>query len=202
MTTPATLRPLPRSLATRRTNRIGLTLLGLILTAIGVLTLLTGFGVLGRDRADSPVLIPEAARFAADTAWFWPVVAAAGVLLALLALRWLAIQLRSNHLGDIAVEDDRRRGETILSPSALTSALDTEIESYHGVANATSSLRDHRGRTLLLIKVRLDGRVDLAQLRDRFETEAVANARQALDDPDLPARIEIALTPRRVRQTQ
>jgi hypothetical protein len=199
---PATLAALPRSVATRRVNRTSLTLLGLILAATGVLTLLVGLAVFGRPLADGPVLVPQASRFAADAGWFWPVVAAAGVVLALLALRWLIIQLRSNRTRDIDIESERSRGETVLSPAAVTAAVDTEISSYHGVDSAASSLRDHQGRMLLLVKVRLDGRGGVAEVRDAIESRAVANARQALDKPDLAARVEITVSPRRVRRTR
>ncbi|MDT7581018.1 MAG: hypothetical protein QOK35_2282 [Pseudonocardiales bacterium] len=197
---PATIPALPRSQATRRVNRIVLALLGLVLTAVGVLTVLAGLGVLGSAIADGPVLVDGASRFAADTPWFWPAVGVGGVVLAALALRWLLIQLRSNHIGDIDVESDRSRGETVLSPGAVTAALDAEIESYLGVDSAHSVLRDHHGRTLLLVKVGLNGRVGVAEIRDAVETRAVAHARQALDEPDLPARIELTVSPRRVRR--
>jgi hypothetical protein len=200
--TTTTLRAYPRSFAVRRINRGALTAVGLLLVAVGVLTVLLGAGVLLPDRVDSPVLAPEVSGFAADTGWFWPVAAAAGVVLALLALRWLLLQLRSNHLGDIAVEDDRSRGETVLAPSAVTGAVDAEIGSFHGVEAAVSSLREHHGRTLLLIRVRLDGRAGVAQVREAIEDRAVAHARQALDAPDLEARIEITVAPRRVRHTR
>lgn len=200
--TPTTLRSFPRSFTVRRVNRGVLLLVGLLLVAVGVLTLLLGLGVLLPGRADGPVLTPDMSRFAADTGWFWPAAAGAGVVLALLALRWLALQLRSNHLGDIAVEDDRRRGETVLRPSAVTGALDAEIGTYHGVETVDFGLREHRGRTLLLIRVGLDGRVGVAQVREAVEDRAVAHARQALDDPDLEARVEITVAPRRVRHVR
>ena len=204
MTTSTSPRPtmaaLPRSVATRRVNRIALALVGLVLAVAGVLAVLAGLGVLGRTVADGPVLPPEASRLAAGTAWFWPAVAAGGVVLAGVALRWLLVQLRSSHIGDIDVESDRRRGETVLSAAAVTDAVDAEIESYLGVDSARSVLREHDGGTLLLVTVRLDGRVGVDEIRDAVETRAVAHARQALDEPDLPARVELTISPRRVRR--
>lgn len=200
--TPATLAAVPRSVATRRVNRTALVLLGLVVTAAGVLTVLVGAGVFGTGLADGPVLVPAVSRFAADTGWFWPAVAAAGLVIALLALRWLIVQLRSDHIGEIDVESDRSHGETVLSPAAVTAALDAEISSYHGVDSATSSLREVQGRTLLLVRVRLDGRTGAAEAAHAIESRAVAHARQALDDADLPARVEITLTPRRVRSAR
>ena len=54
-------------------------------------------------------------------------------------------------------------------PSAVTAALDAEIESYLGVDRAHSVLRDHHGRMLLLVKVGLDGRVGVAEIRAAVE---------------------------------
>lgn len=44
--------------------------------------------------------------------------------------------------------------------------------------------------------------VDLAAVRARIEDTAVAHARRALDDPDLPARLESTLAPRRHRRVR
>jgi hypothetical protein len=85
-------------------------------------TLLVGLAVFGRPLADGPVLVPQASRFAADAGWFWPVVEAAGVVLALLALRWPVIQLRSNRTRDIDIESERSRGCCCWSRSASMAA--------------------------------------------------------------------------------
>jgi hypothetical protein len=41
---------------------------------------------------------------------------------------------------------------------------------------------------------------DLAALRRRIETNAVAHARQALDNPDLPVILDLTITDRQIRE--
>ena len=91
------------------------------------------------------------------------------------------------------------------SPSVVTATVDAEVSSYDGVDGAASSLRDNQGRMLLLAKVRLDGRVDVAEVRDAIEIRVIPITRHALDppisspgsrSPSTPLRPRDPLTPR------
>ncbi|CAN5269027.1 hypothetical protein BH24ACT10_BH24ACT10_13520 [soil metagenome] len=67
---------------TARLDRFLLTLLGLLLTAVGVLGLLVGFGVFGSRLRTRPVFDNVISRFIGDNgAWLWPVIAVVGLLL-------------------------------------------------------------------------------------------------------------------------
>jgi hypothetical protein len=197
--TDATLAPVTRSRGTRRTNRVLLSLLGAILVAAGAAGLAAGLGAFGTATRHRAVLTPDVSSWGDRYAWLWPVVAVVAALIGLAALRWLAIQLRSDVLREVPLERDVRHGETTLSARAVTTALSQEIDSYFGVAAASARLRGTPYRSDLVIRATLDGRADLPDVRRRIETEAIAHARQALQRPDLPVRLELhqARNPRR-----
>ena len=74
-------------------NRTVLTLLGLLLLGGGAVGLAASSGALG----DPPQVLPGSARrFEDQQPWFWWAVAGACLLLALLGLRWLLAQVRTD----------------------------------------------------------------------------------------------------------
>lgn len=196
---PRSLPPTVRSARTRRTNRVVLGLLGVVFLAAGVAGLIAGFGVFGSGVRHQAVLLGTASRYARHHTWVWAAVGASGGLLALLGLAWLVVQFTSDRVRTVDVSDDPRRGRTTLDAAAVTDAVIDEIEGYHGVQRASARLVRQRGGPALLVRTALDGRVDPAEIRTRIQTEALAHARRALDDPRLPARLELRLAPRRVR---
>ncbi len=191
---PATLAASSRSPRTRRTNRVTLFFIGLLVALIGAGGLLLGLGVLGTDRKGQNLLSPQTRDFAASNAgWFWPVLGVVGLLIALLGLRWLIIQLRSNRLRSLDLVRDRQTGNTTVDTGAVCDALAVEIQDYDGVDAAGAQLIGKPGEPTLLVRVRLDGRGDLSDVRRKIETDGIPHLRQALDLPALPARVELAL---------
>ena len=196
---PAALLPRTRARGVVRANRVVLALLGLLLTAAGAAALAAGLGLFGARFSDRPVLDRPVASFVDASAWFWPVVAVAGGLLALLCLWWLLAQARSDRVAEVPLARDPRRGDTELAAAALTDAVEDEVEGYRGVTRARAGLSGASTAPLLTLTVTLDGRVDAGELHRRIVDDAVAHARQALGKPDLPARVELVL-PRRARR--
>lgn len=199
-----------RAPGTNRLNRTLLLVIGLVLLLAGTAGLLTGLGVFGQGRADSPVLGPGLTDFAAEQRyWFWPLVALAALVLGGLALWRLLRQGRTADIGELELEPDRSRGGTRLPAAALTEAMAAEIETYRGVAGANVRLLGNRTAPRLSLRVRLDGRAAPGEVRQRIETQAVAHAREVLEDDQLPVRLELMVprtttlpttTPNRSRQ--
>lgn len=182
-------------MATQRLDRVVLLLLGLLLTAAGVLALLAGAGVLGRRTADAEIVDNPVSRAYGDQgAWLWPVTAAVALVLGLLALRWLVAQLRPTRVGDVELEPNGRTGHTELASSAVTDAVLAEVRGYHGVAGASGALRGTDTDPRLELTVRLAARADVAAVRRRIEAEPVAHVREALDDETLPVRLDLVVT--------
>lgn len=189
----ATLAPTSRAPGTRRANRTVLALLGLLLLAAGAAGLAAGAGAFGDDIRTRKVIPAYTRDWVYRHDWFWLAVAAGCILIALLALRWLFAQNSSSRVSHLEVESDRRDGRTVLAARAVTDAVADEIASHRGVSGASASMLGDRTAPTLLVHATLDGRVDLAEVRTRIQTDALAHARQALDAPDLPVRLELRL---------
>jgi len=180
---------------TARLDRFLLSLLGLLLTAVGVLGLLVGFGVFGSRLRTRPVFDNVVSRYLGDHGdWLWPVIAVVVLLLGYLALRWLIAQLRPTGVGDLDLEPGATTGHTYVVGAAVTDAVREEISSYRGVAGARARLVGDEYDPHLQLRVQLDSRADIATVRQRIESSAIARARQALDRPDLPVQLDLVIT--------
>jgi hypothetical protein len=199
---PATLAAESRAPGTVRVNRIFITVLGLLLAAAGAAGLATALGLFGRRLSDQPVLSPTVEDFVDDNRWFWPVVAIAAGLLALLCLWWLLLQTRSNRLSELRLVTDPQRGHTDLTTRALTHALIDEIEGYHGVTDVTAHLSGTSAAPELSLTVALDGRVGPAEIHRRITAEAILHARLALSTDLLSTRLELQLPRTRQRDVR
>ncbi|GLZ08609.1 hypothetical protein Acsp03_60750 [Actinomadura sp. NBRC 104412] len=178
-----------------RINHVGLTLLGLILLAAGVAALARGLGAFGGTAASEPLITGAMRRYAAEQAWFWPVVAACGVVLALLGLLWLMAQGRSERLPALTLDEDTGEGSTHLSDKAVTKALEDEIAAYPGVRNVSARLLGRSKRPRLRLNVTYGWDADLVALRRRIDEEAVDRLRTALERESLPTVVRLSLVP-------
>ena len=185
----------PRTRAPRvvRANRVIIGLIGLLLLLAGMAGLLTSFGVFGSTIQNKAVLSGQVDQFAAQHSWFWPALAASAAIIALLALWWLLAQLRTNRLRTIDLRPSGRDGRTNLDSSAITDAIEEEIESYRGISRARARLSGTRTAPRLTLVVTLDGRVSAAEIRHRVEGQALNHARGALGTAELPTRVDLVM---------
>lgn len=178
-----------------RLNRVLLTLIALVLIAAGTTGLLFGLGALGQDRASDLVLSGKVEQFVVEQAlWFWPLVAVVLVLLALLALRWLLQQLRTDRVGDLDLTEHRNRGETRVDTAAVTDALVEATQRCAGVDSASARVVQVRGDDRLVLSVRLADRADLAEVRRQLATGPLTDLRHVLGETTCPV-IAVELEP-------
>lgn len=175
-----------------RVNRTFLALLGILLLAAGVAGLVLSLGGFGAERAGAALLPDQVRGFADQQPWFWWAVAAVCVILALLGLRWLLAQLRTERVGELDLTEDDREGLTTLNSSAVCDAAEEEIENFRGVARAAVSVRERKSRQVELT-VDLTDYADIAEIRSHLEEQTVPHLRQAIDDADIPVEIELRL---------
>lgn len=173
-----------------RVNRTALTVLGLLLLAVGVLGVVLSSGGFGERRAASAVVPQDLREVAADSWWFWPALAVVALIIAYLGWRWLTAQVRTDRLRQLDLTGNPREGTTTIDTSAITRALADEVDDLPGVSGAAAHLRGHGAPRMDLV-VDLTRRADVALVRKRLETEVVPRLRQALDDPDLPVAIQL-----------
>ena len=192
MSRPAALAPVTRTPGAVRTNRTVLTVVGLLLTAAGVATLLLGLGVLGAGQADRTVVDP-AVDDVARMGWFWPVVGVVALLVAVLSGWWLVAQARTDRLARLRLDDDATTGRTMLEGAALTRAIEDEVSGLAGVTRASAHLSGTSPAPRLHLRVRLDGRVDPAEVHRDVRGQVLEHARQALEVQRLPTRVELDL---------
>ncbi|WP_199190081.1 hypothetical protein [Mycobacterium sp. ENV421] len=108
----------------------------------------------------------------------------------LLAARWLTVLLFStDRVGYIRIATDA----TLLA-TALTDAVAEEIKTYPGVHSTKARLIGDPTAPDLVISASLQQDVDLRALRHRIEANAVAHARQALDNPHLRVILDLTIT--------
>jgi hypothetical protein len=177
-----------------RTNRVMLTLSGLLLIAAGGAAMAASTGVFGAPFSRRALLANRAsAYFGHHGGWLWPAIAVACLPIALACLRWmLALLTSSDRAGDIIVGASTDEGTTILRPAALIDALTREVSAYHGVDSARGRvIGDGRDPELVLTVITAPA-ADLRALHHRIEAEAFAHARQATGDPSLPIQLDLA----------
>ncbi|QKG25488.1 alkaline shock response membrane anchor protein AmaP [Actinomadura verrucosospora] len=174
-------------------NRTGLVLVGALMVAVGGAGLARGAGVFGESRATGRVFSGAVRRYAAGHGWFWPAVAAAVIVLALLGLAWLLAQGRTGRLPGLAMEPDSAGGRTRLSGRAVTDALEAEVGEYPGVRTARARLVGSSRRPELRLNVAYLRRADPAELRRRIEEEAMPRLSAALGRESVPAVVRLRL---------
>ncbi len=196
-----------------RLNRAWLTILGLLFLLAGLAGVLIGTGLLQQlSRAAGTTLnrpAPPNRLFGTGTAtafgltWVIAVVAAVGIILALLALAWLIAQIpRTNEAKPFRLHDDAEGGLTRCAPDVLTDAIEAQIKALPDVHDASAVLRGTVSEPDLTVKVTASDRADLPQLLNSLQTSVAGDTGDALDTQlrRLGVRIEIGTTKTKAHQ--
>lgn len=193
-----------------RTNRFILGLIGLIAVALGVSGLLAAAGVFGHRFQHKQLVANGFSRYVGrHGVWLWPAIAAVTLIIVLLALLWLLRLLfstdRTNEV-TIATPGKKRpegqtAGRTTMTAIALSQAVTTEIGAYHGVINAKARILGNPHDPTLAIEVNASRRTELRPLIERIENQAITHARAAVEDPELPVKLDISITDKAVSRT-
>ena len=178
---------------TASVSRTGLVIIGLILLLGGGIVLARGLNasssVLGSSQ--TPLLTSSQVRYPTQNGWVWPVVAVACVVIALLALWWMAAQTSTKTVRRLPIEPDHIHGTTVLRADAATGAITDELESYPGIRSAGAALHGSPLAPGLQLSVTAENRADPATSRTRIETEALPNLRTALELDTIPTVLRI-----------
>ena len=205
-----------------RANRMVLTFIAVVAVLLGTGGLLAAGGVFGQTFAHRRLFDNQFGRYFSDHGdWLWPAIGGAAFVIMLLALIWLLrLLFNSDRAAEIVIpathptrqrhrdhhhasEPDRAgqpseyaAGRTTLSPSALTQAVAAEIETYHGVTSARARVIGDPSDPTLVVDVKANRRADVPDLVQRIEREAITHAREALEQPGLGVKLDIAVTDR------
>lgn len=183
--------------------RWGLTLLGLVLLAAGVLTILLVAGVFGANRRLRPVLDPMVAEALAAQPTVTRLVAAAlGVLLVVLGLVWAARALRPESRPDLVV-DDGAGTEIRIDATAAADAVADGALALPGVTRARARMVGSSARPAVRAVVWVDEDAEgslagtVAEICRRLDAEVLVQVRDSLGLADLPVAVRLELEARR-----
>lgn len=181
-----------------RTNRVALTLFGLLVLLAGAAGMAASTGVFGTGFSRRTLFANRVSAYIGHHGtWIWAAAAGACLLIALTALRWILVLLIStDRAGDIPIPVSTQEGTTILQPAALTGALAREIGTYHGVDSARGRIIGDPSDPEIIISVTASPSADLHAVHRRIETEALPHARQAVGQADLAIRLDLGVSRR------
>jgi hypothetical protein len=181
---------------TARGNRIGLALAGAVLFVAGAYALARGLdwnsGALGR--AASQLITPGMRHFVTThAAWFWSVTAIVCAILALLALRWLLVQARTEAIGTFSLERDKRRGTTRLPADAVTDAFEDDLQASLYIQQASAVLVGSADNPHLMLIATLRTGADPTDAIERIG-QALSRLRTVLEHQTLKATVRLRTT--------
>jgi hypothetical protein len=185
------------STRTARGNRIGLWLVGLALVGGAAYPLLRRTGQLAGLPTDEPVVPASLRDLASTEQWFWPAVAVVAGLVALLALRWLLVQARSDRLDKLLLDEDEH-GTTYLDARALGSVMADQVAVLPAVRRARAALVDTPDIAQLRLTLVVDQELDMDDLRSGV-LAALHDSSRLLEDENLRAVVHLRI--RRGRHT-
>ena len=178
-----------------RANRTALIMFGLLVLAAGAAGMTASVGGFGQAFSHRFLFDNAGSAYIGHHQWVWYAAAGLGLITVLAALLWIAILLVStDRAGDIPIPAASHEGTTILLPTALTGALTREIDAYHGVEAVNGRIIGDAHDPEIALTVTASQTADLHALHQRIETEALAHAREALGEPDLPIRLDLTVS--------
>ncbi|UZN03611.1 hypothetical protein [Cellulomonas sp. S1-8] len=177
----------------RSVNRVAAFVVGLVLLVVGVAAVLWWTGTLGDVWAAAPdALDPRAADEVTGAGWFGAVATASGVVLAALALWWLAAHLASPRVGTLTLPGSDASGRLTLDGGSLAGHLAEQARRLPGVVGARSVVDLERGRHVLVTTLDVDPEADLPTLATDV-ADLITRARDVLGIRGLSARTRLAV---------
>lgn len=171
---------------------------GLVATAIAVgvstrLLTAAGTGVSG-PRTTSKIIGSSVGSVFGQT-WVIVLVGVVGLILGILGLAWLLAQIpKVNAAKAFRLHDDADRGQTVVQPSVLTSAVEQETEALSGVSAASAVLRGTANEPELTLKVTANDRTDLPQLLTQIQTDVAGHLSTAMETPLRRLAVQLDIT--------
>lgn len=163
-------------------NRTGLIIIGLLCLLAGLAALAISFGLaesvipgLSSDKELKPVAEVVGLQFSALIA----IVAA--VILAVIAVRWLAAQVpRKDSAKPLRMQQDARTGITTVTANVIAAAVADDLEATPEVVDAQVILRGTARAPELMVHVDVDERADIDAVVADISNRVTRNCSQAL----------------------
>lgn len=123
-------------------------------------------------------------------AWFPAAAAAAGVVLVLLGLRWLAAHVRRTTVASLHLRGSGRQGRLQVDTSRVAAAAAASYADTLGVRSARGRVLRDRGQLVVRISATIDRDADLALLAEQADRVATELA-GVLERPELRCSVEL-----------
>lgn len=189
-----------RTRRTARGNRWGLAVVGVVLAVGGGAALAAGQGLFGAGWAGTAVGEAPGAAGLPVPDWLPYAVAAVAVVVALLALRWLLVQLRGDRVRRVMLEPEEGSGRSELVSGAAQGAVEDAVGGYPGVRRARARMQGSDRSPRLRLDVTLDDDADVVDVWSRVRGEALTDLRGSLEEDRLPTVVRLSMAaPKRNR---
>ncbi|ACZ90687.1 hypothetical protein Aros01_04222 [Streptosporangium roseum] len=189
---------------TSRGNRLGLLIIGLLLTALGGLTVARGAGAFPQNWAPArePLVNgPVREAFTRYDPWLWWAIAAGGIVLALFGLRWLLVQGRRARLGDIRLASGPG-GVTDLHTGGVADAMAADVRAHPAILGASAAMVGTEAHPEVRVRLVAAESLPMNAIREQLDGVAIPHMRQALETERIPAVAQVSLEePPRSRRT-
>jgi hypothetical protein len=156
-------------------NRLLWTVIGLLLTALGVFGLLLSYGRVPRTDQTQPLLWPELLdRWRDYRSWALGGAAILGLLAILLG--WLLLRGQFRRRGGHAMPDmlvGTRNGRTLVGSATMARSLAHDLEQQPGIAQANVRLAGDQSVPHLVVSLTIDADTSISQARQ--DVQAAVN---------------------------
>ena len=181
-------------------NRTWLTILGILVVAVGAALLLQANGtlhtLLNTARPRTSVVTGDLHAFFAQP-WVAAIMLIIGVIIGVLGLLWIIAQIpRKNTAGAYRLHDDGSQGFTLCDPSVLSAAVEKQINTLPGVITSAALLRGTARAPDLTLKVTVNDRADVQDVIHRIQTSTLPELANALEVPLQSSRLQIDISGR------
>ncbi|MCC3281914.1 alkaline shock response membrane anchor protein AmaP [Arthrobacter caoxuetaonis] len=183
------------------TNRTWLIIIGAVLLAAGILSLLLSAGALGgmMPGPDSAVL-PDGPETLLQPDWVAPSVLIGGIILGILGLWWLLAEVpRKKGASGFRLQEDPARGITTCEPGVLARAVEQDANSVPGVVDSSVLLRGTADSPDVAMRLTVNERSDIQESLRRVCSDVLPNLSQALETPLHTVGISLEVSARRAQ---
>ncbi|WP_312182555.1 hypothetical protein [Arthrobacter sp.] len=170
-------------------NRTWLIIIGVLLLAAGICSLLISSGFLVQTFGDAipdagtPVLTEDPQTLLAPD-WVAPAVLISGLILGILGLWWILAEVpRRRGAAGYRLQEDPARGITRCDPGVLAAAVEYDTNRMPGVVGSSALLRGTAGAPDLALRVTVNERSDIQESLRRIRSEVLPNLSLALEAP-------------------
>lgn len=180
---------------TRRGNRFGIGLVGAVLLLLGAAVVLIATRVIP-VRSSATVFPDPIGAWVSGHRWSWWVLVGIAAVIALLALRWLLVQLRVDRSSRVVIDRESAgdalalgSGRTDLRAVALRRVVAEEVEALPGVVSAKVVVSGTPDRPALQLAVTTTAAADVGTLQRQVVGQVLDDVRTSLDLVALDTRV-------------